>query len=562
MPRTGTALTPSLIAIVGFLTVCPVVMLVFGSFSEGLGTFGRFTLAKYIRAYTDPALAGIIVNTAIFTIGSALVATILALFLAYLNTRTDIPFKFLFGIISIIPMMIPHILFSVSWVLLLNPSNGLINLFLRQLLALQGSPFNIYTLPGMILVEGLLDLPIAYLIIAPAMAAFDVSLEESSKVCGASDLQTLTRVTLPVLRPAILASMILVIVRSLASFAVPAVIGMPGRIYVLATHIYRIIASGFAADYGMAAAVGMSVLATSITLIYLYRHLTSESERYVTISSRGYRPALIDLQKARYPLFGIVGLLSFILIVLPVLVLFYISLLPYSMVPSVRAFAMMSAKNWAAVLRDPISFLSLKNSIFLGIVGATLGAILSVLISYVIVKVRSAASGALESLSFLSFSFPGIVIGVGFMWFFVRTPLYATIWSLLIGYIATYLPYGIRPLTSAFVQIHGHLEESSRVCGAGMLYTLRRIVIPLLIPGIVSGWILMATMFVRELTLSVVLSRPGTEVLAVQILRFAEDGLWGKLSALGIIMIFISTALVVIASLIGARLTAVETVSQ
>ncbi|UCF03463.1 MAG: iron ABC transporter permease [Deltaproteobacteria bacterium] len=562
MLNTRTALTPSLIAIVGFLTVCPVVMLVFGSFSEGIGAFGTFTLEKYIESYTDPEFANIIVNTVIFTIGSAFVATLLALFLAYLNTRTNIPFKFLFRIISIIPMMIPHILFSVSWVLLLNPSNGLINLFLRQILSLENSPFNIYTLGGMILVEGLLDLPIAYLILAPAMAAFDVSLEESSKVSGASNLRTLTRVTLPVLRPAILASFILVIVRSLASFAVPSIIGMPGRIYVLATHIYRIIATGFAADFGMAAAVGMSALAASITLIYLYRYLTSESEKYVTISSRGYRPALIELKNAKYPLFGIVALLSFVLIVLPVLVLFYTSLVPYSMVPSAKAFSMMSGKHWLQVLKDPISLLSLKNSVFLGIVGASLGVILSIFVSYVIVKVRTPAAGVLESLSFLSFSFPGIVIGVGFMWFFVRTPLYATIWSLLIGYIATYLPYGIRPLTSAFIQIHSHLEESSRVCGGGTLYTLRRIIIPLLIPGVVSGWILMATMFVRELTLSVVLSRPGTEVLAVQILRFAEDGLWGKLSALGIMMIFISSTLVVIASLIGTKLTKVEEESR
>ncbi|MBW2631376.1 MAG: iron ABC transporter permease [Deltaproteobacteria bacterium] len=556
------ALTPSLIVIVGLLTVCPVVMLIFGSFSEGLGAFGSFTLEKYTQAYTDPAFAGIIVNTVIFTIGSAFVATGLALFLAYLNTRTNIPFKFLFRILSIIPMMIPHILFSVSWVLLLNPSNGMINLFLQEIFSLEGSPFNIYTLQGMILVEGLLDLPIAYLILAPAMASFDVSFEESSKICGASNLRTLTRVTLPVLRPAILASFILVIVRSLASFAVPSVIGMPGRIYVLATHIYQIIATGFAADYGMAAAVGMSALAASITLIYLYRYLTSESEKYVTISSRGYKPSVVDLKSAKYPLFGIVGILSFVLIVLPVLVLFYISLVPYSMVPSAKAFSMMSWGHWIEVLRDPISLLSLRNSVFLGIVGASLGVTLSVFVAYVIVKIRTRAAGLLESLSFLSFSFPGIVVGVGFMWFFVKTPLYATIWALLIGYIATYLPYGVRPLTSAFVQIHSHLEESSRVCGGGTLYTLRRIIIPLLIPGVVSGWILMATMFVRELTLSVVLSRPGTEVLAVQIFRFAEDGLWGQLSALGIMMIFISTTLVVIASLIGARLTKVETVSQ
>jgi iron(III) transport system permease protein len=320
---------------------------------------------------------------------------------------------------------------------------------------------------------------------------------------------------------------------------------------VLATHIYRITSTGFSADYGKAAAVGMSALAAAVLLIYLYRWMTRESERYVTVSGRGFKPALIELKGSRYPVMGFVGLLSFMLIVLPVAVLFYTSMIPYVMTPSAKAFSLMSWKNWTDVLKDPVSLLSLKNSLTLGVVGATLGVVLSILVSYVIVKVRTTASGILDSLSFLSFSFPGIVIGVGFMWFFVRTPLYSTLWALLIGYIATYLPYGIRPLSSAFVQIHSHLEESSKVCGAGPFATMRRIVVPLLIPGVVSAWVLMATMFVRELTLSVVLSRPGSEVLAVQILKFSEDGMWGKLSALGIMMIFISTALVTTAVLLG-----------
>ncbi len=552
------ALTWSLIAAVGLLTVCPVAMLVFGSFSEGLGAFGTFTLDKYASAYADPALAGIVANTLIFVLGSAGLSTLLALFLAYLNTRTDIPFKVIFRIISILPMMVPHILFAVSWALLLNPSNGILNLFCRQVLGFDASPFNIYSLGGMVLVEGLLDLPIAYLILAPALASFDVTLEESSRVCGAGTWRTLTRVTLPVLRPAILAAFTLSVVRGLASFATPSVLGMPGRIYVLATHIYRVIATGFAADYGAAAAIGMSVLAASVTLIFLYRALTAESSRFVTISSRGWKPTVLGLGRARLPLFGVVALLSFILVVLPVLVLIYTSLTPYSMVPSSRAFSLMGLRHWHEVLRDPVSLLSLRNSLVLGVGGATLGVALSVLVAYVLVKVRSAATGALETLTFLSFSFPGIVIGVGFMWFFVRTPLYATLWALLIGYIATYLPYGVRPLASAFMQVHPHLEESSLVCGAGPVTTMRRIVLPLLVPGMVSAWILMATMFVRELTLSVVLSRPGSEVLAVQILRFAEDGLWGRLSALGLMMIGISTSLVLLATFVGARFKPAE----
>ena len=551
MVKKQSKLTFLLIVILALLTLSPVVMLVIGSFSKGLNTFGDFTVSKYASVYTDPSFYAVLGNTLLFVLFSALFSTVLALFLAYLNNRTNIPGKFMFRVISVVPMMIPHVLFAVSWALLLNPSNGILNLFLMNLFRLENAPFNIYSIRGMIMVEGLLDLPIAYLIIAPAMASFDISLEESSRVFGAGNMKTLFRITLPVLRPAILAAFILCVVRCLASFAVPSVLGMPGRTYVLATYIYRTVTTGFIADYGKAAAVGMSVLVLSISLIYVYRYMTRSSEKYVTVSSRGFKPVVIQLKKAKIPMFIILLIFSFILIMLPILVLLYTSLVPYSMVPSMKAFASMNLNHWKDVLNDPISLSSLKNSLFLCIVGASLGTILSIFISYVIVKVKTKASGILESLSFLSFSFPGIVIGIGFMWFFVRTPLYATIWALLIGYIATYLPYGIRPMTSAFIQIHSDLEESSTVCGASFLTTIRRIVVPLLIPGIVSGWILMATMFFRELSLSVVLSRPGTETMAVQILKFSDDGLWGRLSALGIIMIGISVLLVVGANLVG-----------
>ncbi len=551
MNQTRAPLTWSLIAIVGFLTLCPVLMLLLGSFSQGLTAFGSFTTAKYVAAYTDPFLWDVTVNTIVFVIGSSVFSTLLALFLAYLNTRTNMPMKGAFAVLAIVPMMIPHLLFSVSWALLLNPSNGLLNMMLQGAFGLEEAPLNIYSLWGMILVEGLLNMPIAYLIIAPAMASFDVSLEESSRVSGASVWRTLVRVTLPVLRPAILAAFILAIVRSLASYAVPRVLGTPGRVDVLATYLFEMISTGFAPDYGKAAALGMSVLSASIGLIVLYRYLTAESGKYVTISSRGFKPTMIELKRSKTPLFIIVALLCLLMIVLPVAVLLYTSMIPYSMVPSARAFALMSWQNWIDVLQDPLSLLALKNSLFLAVVGATLGVLLSLFIAYVVVKLRTRAAGLLDSLTFLSFSFPGIVIGIGFMWFFVQTPLYATLTALLLAYIAAYLPYGVRPLSSAFVQVHAHLEESSQVCGASSLTTMRRIIVPLLIPGVVSAWILMATMFIRELTVSVVLSRPGTEVLAVQILSYAEDGLWGKLSALGIIMILISTALVLLAQYTG-----------
>lgn len=553
--RVGVPLVGILIVAVGALTIGPVLMLVIGSFSKGIGAIGAFTTDKYVAAYTDPALPKTLLNTVVFTLGAACFSTILGGLLAYLSVRTDIPFSGLFRVLPVVPMMIPHVLFAAAWITLLNPTNGMLNLFLRNVFGLSDGPFNIYSLGGMIFLEGMLDLPVTYLVISPAMYSFDTTLEEASRVSGASNLYTLRRVTLPILKPAFLATFTLAIIRTLAAFAIPSMVGMPGRIHILTTHIYRIISVGWSPDYGRAAALGLIVLAASIILVYLYRHLISEGSQFVTVTGKGYRPTVVELGRARYPLFILCIVLFCFLVVIPLATLIYMSFLPYSMVPSARAFSMMNVRNWHAVLRNSVIVRALKNSVFLSIAGATLGIVLSLFVAYVVVKVKSKRSALLESLSFLSFSFPGMIIGVGFMWFLVKTPLYATIWGLLVAYVGTYLPYGVRPLRSAFMQIDEELEESARVFGATFLRALKHIIVPLLAPGVVSAWILMACMFIRELSVSVVLSRPGTEVLTVEIMKLANDGLWGQVAALGIIMIGLSTALVLAASLLRIPLS-------
>ncbi|NLJ80835.1 MAG: iron ABC transporter permease [Firmicutes bacterium] len=533
-------------------------MLIIGSFSEGIGTVGKFTLEKYKSAYSDPTLMKTLSNTLIFTLGTASFSTILGALLAYLNVRTNMPFKGLFRILPIVPMMIPHVLFTAAWITLLNPTNGMFNVFLQNLFGLAKAPFNIYSLGGMVFLEGMLDLPVTYLVMSPAMHSFDTMLEEASRVSGASNAHTLRKITLPILKPSLLATFTLAIIRSLAAFAVPSMVGMPGRIHVLTTHVYRIISVGWSPDYGKAAAIGLIVLAAAITLVYFYRHLISEGSQYVTVTGKGYRPTIIELGRARYPVFAFSGLFFAFLVIIPLATLVYMSFLPYSMVPSARAFSMMNLRNWKTVLSNLIILRAFKNSAFLAVFGATITILLSIFVAYVIVKIKSKSSAFIESLSFLSFSFPGMIIGVGFMWFLVRTPLYATIWGLLVAYAGTYLPYGVRPLRSAFMQIDEELEESARVFGASFLRALRDIVIPLLAPGVISAWILTACMFIRELSVSVVLSRPGTEVLTVEIMKLANDGLWGQVAALGLIMIALSTSLVIAANLLRVPLSHAE----
>lgn len=543
-----------LLVIVGGLTLGPALMLVVGSFSEGLGALGTFTLEKYARVYSDVRLPQVIINTLIYAFGSAFLATTLAVILAYLNFRTDIPFRGVLHLLPVVSMMIPHLAYGSSWALLLNPTNGMLNLILQQFGL---GPINIYSLPGMIFVEGLLDLPVAYLVVVAAMASFDSSLEEASWVSGRSRGATWWRIILPILRPAILAAITLVLIRSISAFAIPSVLGMPGRVEVLTTFIYRLINVGFVPDYGRAAAVGVSVLGAAVVLVYLYRYLTARSERFVTISGKGYRPTIGHLGIWRWPLGLFVLLLGILLVVLPVLVLLYTSLVPYVMVPGAEAFQQMTFRNWTQVLGDPLTIRALRNSTILALAGATLGILLSTLASYVIVRIRTRSSAVLEALTFLSFSFPGLVIGVGFMWLFARTDLYGTLWALLIGYVAVYLPYGIRPLTSTFIQISKDLEDASAVSGAGFFRTFRKVVAPLALPGVLSGWTMLVVMFVRELDVSTVLARPGSEVLSVQLYRAVADALWGRVAALGLIMVTISTTLVLVANGLARRFSRV-----
>ena len=450
----------ALILIVGALTVGPVVMLIIGSFSEGIGALGKFTTEKYITAYSDPMLPQVLLNTVIFTLGCASFSTVLGGLIAYLSVRTDIPLRAC-SVLPVVPMMIPRSVRS-CLIVLLNPTNGMLNLFLRNLFGFLSGPFNIYSLAGMIFLEGMLDLPVTYLVISPAMYSFDTTLEEASRVCGASNLLTLRRITLPILKPAFLATFTLAIIRSLAAFAVPSMVGMPGRIHVLTTYVYRIISIGWAPDYGKAAAIGLIVLGVSIALIYVYRRLVSESSQYVTVTGKGYRPTVVELGRARYPLFALCSLLFCFLVAIPLVTLIYMSFLPYSMIPSARAVSMMNLKNWRIVLETPVVLRALKNSVFLALVGATLGILLSVFVAYVIVKVKSKGSAILEALTFLSFSFPGMIIGVGLCGSLFRL-LFTPLFGVCSLRISTYIPYGVRPLRSAFMQIDYELEESRSI---------------------------------------------------------------------------------------------------
>ena len=540
--------------LIAYLSLSPTVMLLYGSFmSEPLGVPGHFTLKNYITAYSDPATFTLLVNSFVFAGGSAFLATILATALAWVAVRTNAPFRKFIELTAIIPNILPPLMLGVSWVLLLNPRVGLLNLALVQVFGLESPPFNIYSLWGMIFVEALITTPLAFLIVSAGLYSMDPSLEESARVAGSGNLQIVWRITFPIIRPALLAAATLNFVRAIESFDTPAVIALPARIEVFTTKLYRETLGAFPPNYNLAATYAVSLLLITMTFVYLYRRLTVRSERYVTVTGRGYRPNVIDLGKWRYLAFAFAAVILILVFVLPFGVLLYTSLVSYVHIPGPKTWGLLTFEHYLYNLTDSRTYQAIRHSVFLAVAGATLCMLLAGLTSYITTKTKVAGRGIIEALTFIPWAFPGSALAIGLVWTYVYIPLpiYGTLWILMIGYITRFLPYGLRTMTSTIVQIHDDMEEASKASGAGFLATFRRILLPLMRPGFIAGWIILATIYLREFSTSVFLYSPGAEPIGPLLYNFYTDGYFGPMCSLAMIVSMICVALIVIARRIG-----------
>src|SRR5262245_25569781 len=540
--------------VIAYLSLSPTLMLFYGSFrSNPIGVPGNFTLAHYLHAYSDPLTYQLLFNSFVFASGSAILATFLAGILAWISIRTNAPFRRLFELTAIVPNIFPPVMLAVSWTILLSPRTGLFNRFAMQFFDLTAAPLNLYSLWGMVFVEALITTPLAFLIISAALYSMDPALEESARVAGSSNLQVAWRITFPIVRPALLAATMLNFVRAIESFDTPAIIALPARIEVFTTKIYRETIWAFSANQNLAAAYGVSLLVVTMLFVCFYRRLTARSERYVTVTGRGYRPTIIDLGKWRYPAATVAGLILTLIVVLPFLVMIYVSVITYVHVPGAKTWELLTFDNYRVNLTDARTFRALKNSIFLAVGGATVCMLLAALTAWVTTKTKTAGRGMIEALTFIPWAFPGTALAIGLLWTYVYVPLpiYGTLWILLIGYLTRFLPYGLRTMTSTIVQLHDDLQQASMVCGASFLATFRRILLPLLRPGFIAGWIILSTIYLREFSTSVFLYSPGSEPLGPLLYHFYVDGNLGPMCSLALIVSLVCVLLILTARRIG-----------
>jgi iron(III) transport system permease protein len=536
--------------IIAFLSLYPTYFLFYGSLTDApLGVPGHFTLQNYVRAYSDPEAYLLLLNSFIFGFGASGLSLIFSLTLAWITIRTNAPFRRLFELTAIIPNILPPILVSISWVMLLNPSNGMINASIVNLFGLEKGPFNIYSMAGLIFVEGLILTPLAFLIIAAAMKSMDPSLEESAKTLGSGEFGVMRRITFPLLRPAILAAATLNFVRALESFDTPAIIALPARIEVFTTKIWREALGSFPTNHNLAATYGVGILGIALVFVYLYRRFTSQVESFSTVTGKGFRPHQIDLGPWRYAASGVALLLLILLVVLPILVLLLVALMPYYHLPTWQTWQNLTLENFHYVWATPRVHRAFANSLFLALVGATACMLLASLASYITVRSKIAGRGIIEGLVFIPWAFPGTAMALGLLWAYVDFPIpvYGTIWIILIAYVTRFLPYGLRAVTSTIIQVHKELEEASIVCGAGFIATFRRILIPMMRPGVMAGWIILMTIFMREFSSTLFLYSPGAEPLGPLLYFLYLDGMRGRVAAIGLVISLISVILIAIA---------------
>ena len=545
------------VILVAYLALVPVIVLLYQSVrGANLERSGYiFTVQNYSEAYLDPEFYPLIFNSVIYGIGSCLLTFSIGTSLAWVFERTNTPFKKVFAVMALVPFIIPGILSTISWILLLSPQIGMMNLILMKILGLEKAPFTVYSMYGMVWTQGIHNYPLVFLMMAAAFRSMDMVLEESATMSGSGTFSTFYHVTLPLMRPAMISTMLIIFIRTIESFSVPAIIGIPAGIEVFTSKIWMAL-QDYPPNFGLAGSLAVTLLVISTAGIFVYRHLTRKSERFATVTGKGYRPRTIDLGGLKYLVSTLCILFFLFTICIPVLTVLYCSLVPYYEVPTLSALSKISLHNYDRVFKFPMTLQAFKNSIILMLATATVTMLLTSVIAWISVKSKIKGKEILDITAFVPIAVPGIVLGVSLMYVYLTLPIpiYGTIWILLVAYTTKYMPYGIRTTTASIIQIHSELEEASSLSGASWGQTFRRITLPLLIPGFMAGWIYIAMVSIRELSTSILLYTSKSVVLSIVVFDLLEGGEFPEISALGIIMVIILVLLAIVANKVGGKI--------
>ncbi|HEV8615467.1 MAG TPA: iron ABC transporter permease [Methylomirabilota bacterium] len=547
-------LCTTVLVIVAFGVVYPIFLVVLQSFQTALpGQPARYGLDGWRAALAEPALRSSLLNTLSVTVVRQLLSLPLAVLIAWLLARTDLPGRRWIEFAFWAAFFLPTLTVTLSWILLLDPEYGLVNTTLARLPFVGARPFNIYSFWGIVWVHVITgSLTVKVILLTPAFRNMNASFEEASRVAGGSTLRTVLRITVPVMAPVILSVLLLGTMVSLQTFEVEQVLGIPFRFFVFSTTIYDLLVTRVP-RYDAATALAVLVLAAMLPLILAQQWLT-RGGRYTTVTGQ-FQNKPHALGAWRWP--ALLFELAVLAIVLGVPVVFallgtFMKLFGFFHVPQPW-----TLDNWKTVLTDDLFLSSLRNTLVLAVGTAVAAVLLHSLIAYIAVRTRYAGRRLLDFMSWLPFTVPGVILGLALLWLFLGTPvlrpLYGTTALLIIAGLISGMPLGVQIIKSGLLQLGGELEEASRIAGASWWTTYRRIVLRLMAPTLMAVGMITFVGAARNIANVALLSTTANRPLAILQLDYIAQKKFEEAVVIACIIMLISLAGAAVASLLGAR---------
>lgn len=509
-----------IIGIVGFLLifqVFPLIYLVLRAFMVD----GHFSLEAFRRIYSYALNWTSLTTTLITATLSMIFGVLLAFPLAWLVGRTNLYGKKIFRTIFVMTYMVPPYVGAMAWLRLLNPKVGTLNVFLQNLLHLSKAPFNIYSIGGLVWVLTTFYYPYAFITISRAMEKMDPSLEEASRISGASPLKTLFTITLPLMFPSIIAAALLVFVAAASCYGIPSIIGAPGKIYTVTTRIVDYVYIGSEQGLTDATALAVFLMILALAILYISNFVVGKKD-YITVSGKSVRPNIVDLGRWRIPITILVSLFALVVVVIPFVTVFMTSVSTNMGKPMFDT-ANMTGKYWKIITTRAGILGAAKNSVISAVWAATLGMAVCIIMAYLLKRTRAKGREIPDFLITVGSGTPSVVIALSLIMTMsgkFGINIYNTMIIMVVAYMIKYMLMGMRTVVSAFSQISPDLEEASQISGAGWLRRLKDVVLPLILPSIVAGWFLIFMPCFYELTMSNLLYSDTTETLGVELYTY------------------------------------------
>lgn len=541
--------------VVALLVLIPLVSLVYGSLrSAPPGAEGHWTLANWAALFS-PGIASTFATTIGIGIASSVISVVIGTAIAIIVHRTDFRGGTIVTALVSLSFFLPSFILAMAWIIIGSPG-GLINGILEDVLGLQGWKVDVYTVTGIIFVTALHQIPFVYLAMSGPIIGMDASFEEAARTAGAPPLSVLRRVTLPLLGFSLTSSLVLSFVLSIEQFAIPALMGIPGRVPVLATQLYLLVRFP-PPDYGLAATIGLALSLLTGIAIWLQRRIARNSRLTVTTGKAG-RLVTIALGRWRWA----AGLLCWgylaLALILPVVILVYVSVIKYFNANPLEA--AYTLRNYVFLFESGATLRSFWNTLIVSGLGALLGVMLASMIGYFTLRQRPPGYRLLDFSASLTFGVPGVVIGLGLLWAYayLPVPIYGTLAILIIAFMTRFLSYATETVGGRLVQIDKSLEESAWTAGATRLRAIRRVLAPLAWPSLRGAYFLLFMAFFREISSAVLLFTASTNVLSTSIWSFFEQANWGLASSLSlasmiVVLAFIYALMLLSRTRLGSR---------